>query len=73
VQSANPWLFERDSGGELNPEVEAALPFTSLLVDPWRFSNCMRAAAFERTYGFARGSRPRRGNPMDGFGMKQAR
>lgn len=72
-QSANPWLFRRDCGGELNPEAEAALPFTSLLVDPWRFANCMRAAAFERTYDSIVGSTPRRENPMDGFGMKQAR
>lgn len=33
-------------------------------------ANCKRVAAFERTYGSAGGSKPRRVNPMDGFGMK---
>jgi len=33
----------------------------------------MREAAFERTYGSARGSRPQRVNPKSGTGMKQAR
>jgi hypothetical protein len=33
----------------------------------------MREAALERAYGDAEGAKPRRENPKDGFGMKQAR
>jgi hypothetical protein len=37
------------------------------------FTNPMRVAAFERTYGTAEGAKPRRVNPIGGTGMKQAR
>jgi hypothetical protein len=38
-----------------------------------RGRNPMRDATFERTYGAARGAKPRRVNPKSGIGMKQAR
>jgi len=35
-----------------------------------QLGNFMEAAALERAYGIGGGSKPRRGNPRDGFGMK---
>mgnify|MGYP003573991676 CR=1 FL=1 len=69
ASNSETWLNPRPAVG-----ICAACPYPEGELPSERSgAKTVREAAFERTYGAARGRKPRRAKPKSGTGMKQAR